>query len=88
MTKNDGGPNNADRAMWGSTAMTSFARAVGQDLDLQVDPETVLCDLLTDLMHWCDLQKTLDHLAEPVDFESALGRARRHHGAEHLDDRD
>jgi hypothetical protein len=67
--------------------MTSFARAAGQDADLQIDPETVLCDLLADLMHWCDLRKSFDQFVVPVDFERALERARRHYGVEHLDER-
>lgn len=74
--------------MWGASAMVSFARNAGQGIDLRIDPETVLCDLLADLMHWCDLQKSVDHYMEPVDFESALGRARRHYGAERANERD
>ena len=88
LARNDGDPSNADRATWGSVAMVSFARAAGQDVDLRLDPETVLCDLLADLMHWCDLQRPLGHVTEPVDFESALGRARRHYGVERANERD
>jgi hypothetical protein len=62
--------------------MVTFADATGLGADLKADPETVLCDLLADLMHWCDVQKAYDGLVEPVDFESTLKRARVHYGQE------
>ena len=88
LARDDEDPMNTERAMRGSSAMVGFVRAAGQNVDLRIDPETVLCDLLADLMHWCDLQKTVDPFMEPVDFESALGRARRHYGGEHANERD
>lgn len=63
--------------------MAAFARAAGQDADLRLDPETVLCDLLADLMHWCDTQ-TIPNQLRAIDFQSALGRALRHHAAERV----
>jgi len=75
-------PRNADRAEWAASAMSKFATLAGLDNDLHVDPETVLADLLADLMHWCDAQKANYHLEEAVDFQSALGRAQRHYDEE------
>jgi hypothetical protein len=65
---------NADRVLWGELALTSFAKKSGQEDDLTADPETVLGDLLADLMHFCDSRKT--------DFDSALERGRNHHREE------
>jgi hypothetical protein len=42
--------------------------------DLRVEPEVVLSDLLTDLMHWCDVQR--------IDFGHAVGRAHDNHSEE------
>jgi len=82
LTKNNAGPRNADRAQWGALAMANFAAVTGLRGDLKTDPETVLGDLLADLMHWCDVRKVSDCLAESIDFESALRRARDHYRAE------
>ena len=65
---------NADRVLWGELALSSFASESGQTDDLTTDPETVLGDLLADLMHFCDARGT--------DFDSALERGRNHHRAE------
>jgi hypothetical protein len=75
-------PSNADRALWGSLAVVTFASVTGQSGDVDVDPETVLSDLLTGLMHWCDVRKTDASLEESISFESALKRARNHYGEE------
>ncbi len=45
-------PSNDDRALLGSLAVAQFASAAGQIDDIRSDPETVLSDLLADLMHW------------------------------------
>jgi hypothetical protein len=81
-------PRNADRALWGALAVVSFAGVTGQSQDVQTDPETVLGDLLGDLMHWCDAQKTSGGLEESIDFESALERARNHYNEECADERE
>jgi len=81
-------PRNADRALWGALAVVTFARVTGQSEDVQTDPETVLGDLLADLMHWCDAQKTNGSLEESIDFESALERAHDHYNEECLDERE
>jgi len=83
LLRNKKNPSNADRARWGASAMTSFGNVTGQNAELQVDPETVLADLLADLMHWCDLQRTRSSLGEPLNFETAFGRARAHYADEH-----
>ena len=76
LAKNDAGPRNADRSLWAELAVVSFANATGLSGDVESDPETVLGDLLADLMHWCDVQKTNYCLMESIDFKSALERAR------------
>ena len=75
----DADPNNADRVLWGSLAVASFASVTGLSEDVQTDPETVLGDLLAGLMHWCDAEKNSGSLEESLDFESALERARNHY---------
>jgi hypothetical protein len=87
LARNDGRPRNADRSLWGELAVVSFARATGLGGDLDLDPETVLCDLLADLMHWCDSLKAKGFRVEPVEFESALRRARAHYAQERVDER-
>ncbi len=59
---------NTDRASWAETALHEFQRVTG------TDDEDCLCDLLCDLMHWCD--------RNDVDFVAALTRARMHYEAE------
>jgi len=86
LAKNNAGPRNADRSLRGALAVVSFASVTGLSGDVQIDPETVLADLLADLMHWCDIQKTNDCLKESLDFESALERARHHYSEECADE--
>jgi|SRR5579862_9635651 hypothetical protein len=75
-------PSNADRAIWGDLAVLTFAKATGQSADVRIDPETILGDLIADLMHWCDREKSNPDRVELLDFESALGRARNHYEEE------
>ncbi len=79
-------PRNADRSLWAELALVSFARVSGLSEDVRVDSETVLCDLLADLMHWCNVQKTNNCLIESINFESALERARDHYSKESADE--
>ncbi len=88
LAENSADPRNADRSSWGELAVVSFASVTGLSPDVQLDPETVLCDLLVDLMHWCDVPKAKDSLVESVDFESALQRAREHYSQECADERE
>jgi hypothetical protein len=68
-------PSNADRALWGALVVAHFASATNRAEDVQTDPETVLSDLLADLMHWCDAQRSNGELRESIGFDSALERA-------------
>jgi hypothetical protein len=79
-------PCNADRALWASLAVANFASVTGHEKAVRADPETVLGDLLADLMHWCDLQKANSGLKESIEFESALQRARNHYKEERDDE--
>ena len=87
LAKNSAAPRNTDRSLWGSLAVFSFASVTGLNGDVQTDPETVLADLLADLMHWCDVQKADKCLVESIDFESALRRARHHYSNERAEER-
>jgi hypothetical protein len=79
-------PRNADRALWGALAAVTFASVTGQIEYVETDPETVLGDLLADLMHWCDAQKSNVLREQSIDFESALARARNHYREECADE--
>lgn len=59
---------NGKRAAWAANALAVFMAETG------VDKEDALCDLLADLMHWCDRNDD--------DFDKALNRARWHYDAE------
>lgn len=69
-------PSNVDRALLGALAVAHFAGATSRVEDMHTDPETVLSDLLADLMHWCDLQRSAGRVRELIAFDSALERAR------------
>jgi hypothetical protein len=88
LDKTHADPRNADRALWGALAVVSFASVTGLSGDVQIDPETVLGDLLAGLMHWCDVQKTNECRIESIDFESALRRARNHYKEDLVDERE
>lgn len=77
-------PRGSDSALCGAFALLGFADVTGQVEEVSSDPETVLCDLLADLMHWCDDQGG-GKMVEAVNFESALERARRHYDDECLE---
>jgi len=64
-------PANKERAGWAMAAVASFIVATGmQDEDL----DTILTDLLADLMHACD--------NSGLDFDDLVRIARYHHEAE------
>jgi hypothetical protein len=72
---------NEQRALWGQYTVTAFANESGQlGEDLKDDPETVVGDLIADLMHYCDTRD--------VDFEEALRRGRNHHDEEIIEERE
>ncbi len=61
---------NDKRAAWAATALHSFMEETG------TDEEDAVCDLLADLLHWCD--------RHGYDFDVELGRGRSHYDAETL----
>lgn len=65
-TKPDPDGLNDDRAEWAQAALDAFADVTDMDIACE-DGETVLGDLLTDLMHWCD--------RNGVDFQKKLAGA-------------
>lgn len=75
-------PSNADRALWGALAVAHFASTASRAEDTHADPETMLSDLLADLMHWCDLQRSSSRLEEGIRFDSALERAMDYYNEE------
>ena len=64
---------NDDRADWAGQAIAAFAHATRMDT-VGEDAETMLGDLLADLMHWCDRNN--------VDFETQLACARSNYAEE------
>jgi hypothetical protein len=75
-------PSNADRALLGAFAVAQFAGVTGRAEDIYADPETVLGDLLADLMHWCDVQRSSSEPQEAIGFDSALEQARDYYNEE------
>lgn len=59
---------NGRRAQWAAGALSKFQSLTG------IDDDTVLYDLLADLMHWCDRHAVI--------FNDELDRARAHYDAE------
>ncbi len=53
---------------------------------MHTDLETVLSDLLADLMHWCDVQRSDSGLQQAIGFDSALERARDYYDEEVSDE--
>jgi hypothetical protein len=78
-------PSNADRALLGALAVAHFASVTGSAHEVLSDPETVLADLLADLMHWCDVQKS-NRDQESIEFGRALERARDYYHEELSDE--
>jgi len=60
--------NVSNRSLWVVTAIHEFLQLT------YTDQEDALCDLLADLMHWCDEHQ--------FDFDNELRRARGHYEAE------
>ena len=59
---------NDDRADWAESALVTFRDKTGTDKD------DALCDLIADLLHWCDRYG--------YDFDNELKRGRGHYWAE------
>lgn len=66
MSQYDADPSNEQRSEWAQTALDAFARTTDMDTAGE-DDDTILGDLLTDLMHWCDYNN--------VDFEAKLANS-------------
>ena len=79
-------PANADRALWGGLAFAHFAAITRRAEDMRTDSETVLSDLLADLMHWCDVQRSSRGRQEAIGFDSALERAKDYYKEEVSDE--
>src|SRR5579863_7940388 len=75
-------PTSADLALWGALAVAHFASATAPAEEIDADPETLLSDLLADLMHWCDQESQRRTGQEIIAFESALHRARDYYNEE------
>jgi hypothetical protein len=58
---------NDNRADWAGLAIHKFAQTTGMD-EANEDNDTILSDMLTDILHWCDRNK--------VDFDECLSVAR------------
>jgi hypothetical protein len=79
-------PRNSDRALWGELVVAHFASVTGRAEDMLTIPETVLSDLLADLMHWCDVRQSDSEPREMIAFDSALERARDYYNEEISDE--
>lgn len=72
-------PTNEHRASWAGASLALFADNTGVDVEeLDADPETYVCDLLADLMHWCrknevafNTDRAQNHFDEEVTEEKA-----------------
>ncbi len=68
-------PNNELRAEAAATALQTYSLAKGMSLDEPpLSQGELLTDLITDLLHWCDLFD--------LDFDEALRMAHFHHEEE------
>lgn len=72
---------NLNRANWAQTALEAFAEEVGQDMETEV--ESVIGDLLGDLMHFC--KQTSLTREVPIDFDECLRLARTYFADESKD---
>lgn len=79
-------PSNAYWALWGALAVALFASVTSRSDEMHVDPETVLSDLLADLMHWCDVQRPDSEPQGAIGFDAALERARDYYNEEVSDE--
>ena len=68
MDNMDYGHANYTRAGWADEAIAAFQTAV------RTDDGDVVCDLLADMMHWCDLNGRY--------FDAELRRGKMHYDAE------
>jgi hypothetical protein len=67
---------NRDRAGWAAKALRAHSQAVGNH---EEGPETILSDLLGDLLHWCNSMN--------IQFDSALLVAESNYAEEVAEER-
>lgn len=72
------GKMNLQRAGWAHEALQVFSRETGQSLTDEDKGQTVLKDLLSDLMHWATFRG--------IDFDATLYDARDNYQGEFDDD--
>jgi len=85
LARDPNSPTNETRADWGLEALQVFAARTG--LTVEEDGlETVLGDLLADLMHLCR-QADAKHDVPDQTFDEALRRAQNHFSAELMEER-
>lgn len=73
-------PTNTDRADIALQTLLAFAQMTDQEAELDAAPQTVLTDLLANLLHYCHL--------EGFDFDKALRIAKDHcEAAAHEDEK-
>ena len=65
---------NEDRRSWALEALEAFAAVTGDRMENSEDLESVITDLITDIMHLCDEEK--------IDFAAVSSRAAHHHECE------
>ena len=65
---------NEDRRSWALEALEAFTAVTGDRIENSEDLESVLTDLITDIMHLCDEEK--------IDFATISSRAAHHHECE------
>lgn len=70
-------PLNVDRAGFAETALAAYRQETGSDWD------TVVTDLLADLMHFCDLKEK-----DVGTFGEAAARAEYHYNEELLEEQE
>ena len=70
---------NDDRAEWAQNALDAFASVTGMNTAGE-DAETIMTDLLADLMHWSD--------RNGVKFSDVLSRAQSHYSEETINQDD
>lgn len=64
---------NDDRAEWAAAAIHAFGHTTRM-IQAGEDHDTIVCDLIADIMHWCDRNE--------VDFDDCLRIATNHYSAE------
>lgn len=73
-TKSSGYPTNRDKAAFARVALRAYATRTGLAEHFPSDHETVISDLLADLMHYCTIHD--------LSFNDLLSRADRHYSEE------